>query len=204
MSATQPLSLADLARRARRDVPSALVGNAWWSRLERASVALSVPCHSIFLECHLSEQSGRTDLIARFLAHDGKVGRGPGRLGLEIGGSESFFARWADPEDELHAIQLVDIEWDIGESGGAPFVCPTIEPILDSTVRRLEVARLEDEAQGRPRRARRLAHEILKVLYPGSISTELSVALDRVFELLPAYGSITYVNYLPSRCRARS
>lgn len=194
MSATLP---RDLVRQAMEEVPADLVRAPWWPRLEQASASMPVACHSIFLECHLSDEAGRTDLIARFLPEDRDAALAAGSDMLPF--ARNLFARWADPADSLHGMSFIDIEWDVGALGAAPFLCPTLEPILLESPRELEATRQEDAALGRPRRARLLAHQLLQALYEDAVSKPLLDRLDEAFEALPPYGSIHYVNYLPQR-----
>jgi hypothetical protein len=179
------------------EVPADLVSTPWWPRLEQAAATMPVTCHSIFLECHLSDETGRTDLIARFLPADRDAALEGGSTMLPF--ARKLFARWADPADSLHTMSFVDIEWDVGALGAAPFLCPTLEPILSESPRELEAARQEDEVMGRPRRARLLAHHVLRALYEDAVTEPLLARLDEAFHALPPYGSIHYVNYLPHR-----
>lgn len=189
-----------LLAHARTRVPSILVGDGTWGRAERAIGELPRFCHSLFLECHLSEPSRRADLIARILPADRDLSLESPQTGENRW--LAILARWRDPGDAIAELPFLDMESDLGGGSPVTFACPTLEPILTDHPSALEATRRAHEQRGCDRPARKLARAALRALYGGAIDAPLMDRLGFAFDSLPAFGSIHYANYL--RCRAGS
>ena len=169
--------------RGRTEWPETLVPTEAYGRLLAAAQAFPEVATGAFVECHLSDAS-RTDLIVRLR---------PGDRDAILSGAAgdplllALLARWADPNHALASVPAFDLECDLAESSGTPFVCPNFDPDLSAGHFAIERRRRERASRGLRPLARELGPPILRCLDP-LLPDAVIQRLDRCCCALPEFG----------------
>lgn len=155
-------------------------------RLEKSATELPDGSGGVALECHLSAPRPRIDLIARYL----RIDRGGLRVatsGEPVRYLADYLTAWSAPHGRLDGCPFIDIECDVDDRRGRPFVCPTIERAHSRGVRGLEASRATVGHD-----TLRTALAALEVLSGGSRNEYLLERVVSCFAALPEYGYIHY------------
>lgn len=176
-------SVLERVHRVREWVPTGLVSDASWSRVERAAVHLPVPCSGISLECHLC--ADRVDLIARLEPDQAAVARDCEALDPS---TRQVLRRWTSPDDPLSEVPWFDLEVDLDGASEVLFACPSLEPnLIDGPVVVGDRRRHTRDPDGRL-----LARTALDALLDEPLDPGLARSLERTFDALPPGGHIHY------------
>lgn len=185
--------------RIRPEVPEALVDDAAWSRIRQAAKAgPEITVGDLTLECHLTPETPRVDLILRLLPADRDAYLDALELDHEENPTLTFLRRWADQSQNFAHVPWVDLESDLdSDSAHEPFLGPGIEAYYDRSAEDLLELR-RDPAAPMPVANPAVARAVLSA-YHQALSGEILERVGTVIDALPSDGFITGVGSLGCR-----
>ena len=167
------------------EIDDALVTRAARRRIESAGAPFTETRCECAIECHLTTDEGRADLVVRVFPDDRDALLARGVLHEDVA---RFFERWRDGP-ELRGVPFVELEHDLDGEPKKPWVGPSIEPLVRGGVDAIEARR-----EGKPSNeweSTRLALEVMREL--GERSERWLSRLESVFASLPPKGCINHL-----------